>query len=247
MEFARYNVAMDTYYDDNPSSSKLSRAILVSMIVFIFLFIGGVSFLLLSGTSSILKKTSLLSDDSGSTTPKKTVQKNLGVSDDDPSVGPVDARVTIVEFSDFQCPFCQRAHPVINQILARYKEDIRFIYRDFPVASIHPDAQRAAEAGGCAHEQGKFWKLHDLLFQNQDDLSEKSVSDLAVQAGVNAVLFNECMRSGKFTSEVLQDIQEGTRLGVLGTPTFFINGNIVPGALSYETFAELVEYELHLN
>jgi len=166
--------------------------------------------------------------------------------DDDPFIGSKDAPVTIIEFSDFQCPFCKRAEPTIKQILETYGDKIRFVYRDFPL-TFHQNAQKAAEAAECADEQGKFWEYHDLLFEKQTEWSSdgvKKFKEYAVQLNLNTKDFNDCLDSGKMISEVNKDFQDGQSYGVTGTPTFFINNELISGAQPFEVFKQKIEEAL---
>ena len=163
---------------------------------------------------------------------------------DNPSRGPVDAPVTIIEFSDFQCPFCSRATGTVKKLEEAYPGKIRFVYRDFPLVQIHPRAARAAEAAACANDQGKFWAMHDALFSHQDKLEDADLKQRAADLGLDAALFGACLDSGRHTAEVKKDQSEGERYGVASTPAFFVNGRLIVGAQPYETFARVVEEEL---
>jgi protein-disulfide isomerase len=166
-------------------------------------------------------------------------------ADDDPALGPLDAEVVIVEFSDFQCGYCGRfATETLHQILDTYGDDIRFVFRDFPLTSIHAHAQKAAEAAQCAHEQGKYWEYHDLLFQNQQALGTDSLRRYAEQSVLDTEAFDECLDSGRYTSEVEKDLADGQSYGVTGTPTFFINGHLLVGAKPLSAFQAMIEDEL---
>ncbi|MFQ5800857.1 MAG: DsbA family protein [Candidatus Hydrothermarchaeales archaeon] len=167
--------------------------------------------------------------------------------DDDPWAGDKDAEVIIVEFSDFQCPFCARAAPTVNQIKKIYGDKVLFVYRDFPLSSIHPQAQKAAEASQCAFEQDKFWEYHDLLFEKQQDWAGVGVpkfKEYAADLGLDTDQFNGCLDSGKHAQEVTSDLQRGQHLGVTGTPTFFINGKKVVGAQPFSVFQGIIDDEL---
>jgi protein-disulfide isomerase len=167
--------------------------------------------------------------------------------DDDPWAGDKNADVIIVEFSDFQCPFCARALPTVNQIKETYGEKVLFVYRDFPLHSIHPEAQKAAEASQCAFDQDKFWEYHDLLFEKQSDWSGVGVpkfKEYAVDLGLDTDAFNDCLDSNKYADEVQADLLEGTHFGVTGTPAFFINGQKVSGAQPFSTFKQIIDAEL---
>lgn len=165
-------------------------------------------------------------------------------SRDDPFEGPVNASVVVVEFGDFQCPFCRQAFPTVRELSEKYKTRVKFIWRDFPLSSVHPDAQMAAEAGECAQEQGNFWAYHDALFINQHDLSASALVRYAQQVGLDATAFSACLTSRRFEQEVTQDLQAGLRAGVAGTPTFFINGQRLEGAIPTSIFEQILNEEL---
>lgn len=178
---------------------------------------------------------------------KEIVQGSGGAAsletDDDPSFGPQDARVVIVEFSDFQCPYCAKAKPTVSQIKETYPNDVRFVYRDYPL-SFHQNAQKAAEASECADEQGKFWQYHDLLFDKQGEWSSGGVSkfkDYARDLGLNTKDFDQCLDSGQMAEEVKQDFADGQSAGVNGTPAFFVNGEMISGAQPFSVFQEKIE------
>jgi len=163
---------------------------------------------------------------------------------DAPVRGAATAPVTIVEFSDFHCPFCRRAQPVINQVLAKYGDKVKLVFRDFPLDNLHPQARAAAEAARCATEQGKFWEFHDQVFANDADGSPAGLDRLAKQAGIDVGAFERCRTSGKYKTVVQASNQEGTRLGITGTPTFFINGRTLVGAQPLEAFTKVIDEEL---
>lgn len=168
------------------------------------------------------------------------VLSNELLTEDDPSFGPKDAKVHIVEFGDFQCPYCKEAFPIVKKILSEYGNRIHLVFRDFPLLDMHPEALKAAEATECAQEQGKFWQLHDKIFQNQDRLSDSNLKLWARQLGLEPGKFNSCLDSGKYYDEVLEDLEAGIKAGVTGTPTFFINGYKVPGIISEENFKRII-------
>ncbi len=171
-----------------------------------------------------------------------------GVSaDDDPFLGPEDAPITIVEFSDFQCPYCARfRQQTFDALFEQYGDQIRLVYRDFPLNSIHPEAQKAAEASQCAHEQGKYWEMHDAMFANQaiTGLSIDALSSMAEQIGLDVDTFTACVDSGKYADEVANDLRDGSSYGVTGTPTFFINGVRLVGAQPLVAFTTIIDQEL---
>jgi protein-disulfide isomerase len=165
--------------------------------------------------------------------------------DDDPSLGPADAPVTIIEFSDFQCPYCSRFQTeTFPQIIQNYGDRVRFVYRDFPLTSLHANALKAAEASECADDQGAYWKYHDLLFQNQSALDDASLKNYAASLGLDTAAFNQCLDSDSTMSEIQKDYQDGITAGVQGTPAFFVNGNLIEGAQPYSVFQAAIEAAL---
>jgi protein-disulfide isomerase len=157
--------------------------------------------------------------------------------------GPKDAPIELVEFSDFQCPFCQRANPTVEQVLKTYGNRIHFVYRHYPLPS-HPNARQAAEAAACAGEQGHFWPFHDELFANPAKLGDDDLKAHAVAAGLDASKFNACVDARHSKSEVDKDIAEGNAAGVTGTPAFFVNGRSLEGAQPFEAFKRVIDEEL---
>ncbi len=166
--------------------------------------------------------------------------------DDDPAKGPADAPVTIVAFSDFQCPFCGRSERTLARVLETYKGKVRYVFRDFPLG-FHQHAMDAAQAAGCVFELGgneKYWAYHDKLFQNQRSLDRDSLVKFAGEVGVDQAKFKECLESGRRQAEVEKDIRDGQQAGVSGTPAFFVNGRLISGAQPFETFQEVIDDEL---
>ncbi len=161
-----------------------------------------------------------------------------------PTQGPANAPVTIVEFSDFQCPFCSRLIPTLEQVKAKYGDKVRVVFRQYPLP-MHAQAQKAAEASLCANEQGKFWEMHDAMFKNQQQLAVENLKAKAAELGLNADSFNSCLDSGKFQAKVAEDQQAGTAAGVSGTPALFINGRFINGAVPLEQLTEVIDDELH--
>src|SRR5216683_5185867 len=157
-----------------------------------------------------------------------------------PSRGPARAPVEIVEFSDFQCPFCLRAHPTVAQVLTTYGDGVRFVYRHYPLPN-HPFARPAAEAAACAGEQGKFWPYHDKLFASPSKLSEIDLKQHATELGLNVPQFNACVDSHKLKAKVDEDIKAGEEAGVNGTPAFFINGRVLSGAQPFDAFKKIID------
>lgn len=167
----------------------------------------------------------------------------VDVPSDSPSFGPATAKVTIVEWSDFQCPYCARAVPVIKQIKDTYKNDVRVVFRHQPLRSIHPQAEIAAEASMAAHEQGKFWEMHDVLFANARALSRPDLEKYAQQLGLDMNKFKAVLDSGKYKQRIDADSKAGIAIGAGGTPTFFINGRKQIGA-NFTQMKTLIDEEL---
>jgi protein-disulfide isomerase len=161
-----------------------------------------------------------------------------------PAKGPETAQITIVKFEDFQCPFCKQAQPAFTDILNRYNGKVRLVHKDLPLDSIHPAARQASEAARCAHDQGKFWVLHDKLYEHAPKHTIDDLRLYAKQVGLNQSSFEQCLSSGKYRAAVQKDVSEGAQLGITGTPTFFINGRELSGAQSVEAIAQIIDEEL---
>jgi predicted DsbA family dithiol-disulfide isomerase len=160
-----------------------------------------------------------------------------------PARGLRTAEVTVVEFSDFQCPFCARVTPTLKRLEEKYKDRVRIVFRDYPLP-MHRDAPKAAEAARCAAEQGKFWEMHDALFANQKELGVADLKRHATRIGADAPAFDACLDSGKTADAWRADLKDGEAYGVSGTPTFFVNGRVLSGTPSFEAFAEVIDEEL---
>lgn len=164
-------------------------------------------------------------------------------ADDDPFLGPQDAPVTLIEFSDFQCPYCRRVQSVLKRLMTAYHGQLKLVFRDFPLRRIHPEAQKAAEAAQCANDQGQFWPYHDRLFA-VTELGTEDLKQYAVELGLDAGQFNACLDSEKYRQEVQKDMDDAIAVGVNATPSFFVNGLPINGAVPFERFVEMVELAL---
>jgi protein-disulfide isomerase len=162
---------------------------------------------------------------------------------DGPTRGPAGAPIELIEFSDFQCPYCLRANPIVKQVLSTYGDRIRFVYRNYPLPS-HPNARPAAEAAQCAAEQGQFWPYHDRLFADPSKLADEDLKQSASALGLDAARFNACFDSHKYKGRVEADIQAANEAGVNGTPAFFINGRMLSGAQPFDEFKRVIDEEL---
>jgi protein-disulfide isomerase len=168
------------------------------------------------------------------------------IAADGPAQGPSSAPIELIEFSDFQCPYCLRAHPILKQVLSTYGDRIRFVYRNYPLAS-HPNARPAAEAAQCAAEQDKFWPYHDRLFADQSKLGDNDLKASAAALGMDAAKFNACFDEHKYKGRVDADVQAGNEAGVDGTPAFFVNGRMLSGAQPFDEFKRVIDEELALK
>jgi protein-disulfide isomerase len=162
----------------------------------------------------------------------------------EPAEGPASAPVTIVEFSDFECPFCGRVVPTLEKVRETYADEVRVVFKQFPLRRLHPHAQKAAEASLCARDQGGFWELHDAMFADQKALTVEDLAAKAEAVGLDVDAFGECLESGRHAEAVDEDLREGTIVGVSGTPALFVNGRMLSGAVAYETLAEVIDDEL---
>lgn len=159
---------------------------------------------------------------------------------DDPSLGSKDAKLKIVYFADFGCPYSEQVSHVVRAVAEQYPENVEFIYRDFPLTELHPGADLAALAGTCADKQGKFWELHDILYASSSDFTPTSLMAMADEAGLNTTSFRNCVEDPDTMSELAADLEDGVAAGVVGTPTFFFNGQKIEGAIPFSTFNDLV-------
>ena len=165
-------------------------------------------------------------------------------TDGDPSIGPEDAPVTIIEFSDYQCPYCAQWYlQVYQQVMSAYPRQIKFVYRDNPLSS-HPEAVPAAEAANCAGEQGAYWKFHDALFNGQYGLGRSAYDQYATDLGLNTSAFDACLDSHRYQGEVRADASDAARVGISSTPSFVINGRLLVGALPFADFKAVIDEEL---
>ena len=172
---------------------------------------------------------------------ENTVKVDLTIRNGEYIRGNPNAKVTIIEFSDYECPFCQRFHTTVKQALIDYPDDVNWVYRHFPLDSIHPNARPAAEASECAGEQGKFWEFSDAMFEDQGSLGSNFYVQVATNNGLNMNQFNECVSSRKYQDKVESDLQEGLATGVNGTPGSFVNGRSIAGAVPYANLKAAID------
>jgi len=163
---------------------------------------------------------------------------------DAPILGDPKAPVTIVEWSDFQCPFCNRVSPTLAQIQKEYGDRVQFVFKHMPLSSIHPQAQAAHAAAEAAHRQGKFWEMHDLIFENQRDLRVETLEGYAQKIGLDMDRYRRDVESREVASRIDADVKQANELGVTGTPAFFINGRFLSGAQPFVNFKRQIDAAL---
>lgn len=235
-------------------SSDKSKLFLPISIIFAALIISGAVFYTRSGSSKTAANIgAAVAPDLTGGTPQITGPVNVS-ADDDAYIGKEKAPVTIIEFSDFECPFCRRFwKETLPEIKQSYIDTgkARFVYRDFPLP-FHPGAMPAAEGAKCAREQGKFWEMHDAIFGEQEkqgsgtiQFTADDVKQWAGKIGLNTAKFNQCLDSGKYKQEVEKDIADGSSSGVNGTPATFINGRLISGAQPFAAFKSIIDEELN--
>ena len=163
------------------------------------------------------------------------------IAAEDHAQGSPNAECTLVEYGDYQCSYCGQAYPVVKRLQERFGESLRFVFRNFPLAEAHPDAEHAAEAAEFAAAGGKFWEMHDLLYENQADLGEDALLALAGRLHLSADELDAALKAGTYRSHVRADFSGGVSSGVNGTPTFFIDGQRHDGSYDYKTLAGAVQ------
>jgi protein-disulfide isomerase len=172
------------------------------------------------------------------------VTPRIQVASTGSAIGPVDAPVTIVEFSDYQCPYCQRAEPTVKQVLQQYEGQVRFVYKHFPLESIHPLARGASEAAGCAEDQGRFWDYHERVFAAANGLEPAALEGYATELELDLEAFRACVAERRHADKITTDLRDGQAAEVSSTPTFFVNGVKLKGAQPFSEFQRLIEAEL---
>lgn len=208
-------------------------------------FLAGTMWTKIQSLEEGIKKTKIQPTQPTPEVPSGAGEKRIEVkiSPNDPVKGNPEALLTIVEFSDFQCPFCGQAQETLEQILETYKDKVKLVYKDYPLP-FHENAENAALAALCAKEQEKFWEYHDKLFANQEKLALSDLKKYAQDLGLDSPQFNSCLGSKKYKNQVDEDTNEGQRIGVSGTPAFFLNGREISGAQPFENFKEVIDEEL---
>jgi protein-disulfide isomerase len=173
-------------------------------------------------------------------------RKTVPIPADAPVLGPADAPITIVEFTDYQCPYCQQAQQYVDRVMEAYKGKVRLVYQEFPLDG-HPQAKPAGRAARCAGEQGKFWEMHTSMLRSPGAFDTPDLQNRATSFGLDAARFNACITSDKYDGVIQKAIDSGRSIGVSGTPTFFLNGRSFSGAQPFEMFERMIEDELALG
>jgi len=203
--------------------------LIIVLLTIILVLIVAIGFYIYNGLKDAKKQTGL----------KLSGQQYDAAAGDHYWLGSAKAPITIVEFGDFACPVCEQSFPTIREISVKYKDDIKFIWRDYPVIAEY--SALLALAGRCAGEQGLFWPMHDKLFQNQSVNTVDQLSALAKQVGVDTLRFNDCITKQKYLPQIQKDLSDGQAFGNTGTPTYFINGYKVSGDIPYDVFVKIIE------
>ncbi|MFH2038626.1 MAG: thioredoxin domain-containing protein [Chloroflexota bacterium] len=226
-------------------SSGFHRPVIYSILLVSVFVLGLISGFLIWGASTPVAANSVAVE--GQTTPEAAQQVTRYPVEEggNPSIGPADAPITIIEFSDYQCQYCQKwESEVFQRLLDEYPTQVRIVYRDFPLDSIHPQASSAANAANCAGEQDSYFQYHDKLFSYEYDLGKEAYLTYARELKLDMNSFTACLENDLYAAEVAADISYAVDLGVQSTPTFFINGLYMVGAQPYETFKKLIDQEL---
>lgn len=220
------------------------NSLVVLLLPLVFLAGLGLGYLLWGKSSRF--PTASVSTSTSSTPVSAQQTKRYDISTDgSPSIGPANAPITLVEFSDYECTYCRKWHDeVYHRLLQDYKDKIRFVYRDFPLTGLHPNAVSAAESAYCAGEQGNYWEYHDLLFTGQYELGMDGYQKYASTLKMDMNQFNDCLNNRRYQTTVQSNYSFAANLGIQSTPTFFINGLAVVGAQPYEYFKQVIDMEI---
>lgn len=226
-------------------SSGLHRPLIYSILLVCVFVLGMISGFLIWGQGSSAVANAVADSEQTLPTPVQQVTRYPVEEGGNPSIGPADAPITIIEFSDYQCPYCQKwESEVYQRLLDDYPTQVRIVYRDFPLNSIHPEAAPAANAANCAGEQDEYFQYHDKLFSYELNLGKEAYLQYARELKLDMTAFTACLESDRYEAEVTADLNYAVELGVQSTPTFFINGLYMVGAQPYETFKKLIDQEL---
>ena len=224
--------------------SLIALGVVVIIIMLISQFAGGNNMKLADNAKNTFSEKGELANNknlSSDNLPSGAVTADIAIENTDNIRGNINAPITILEYSDFQCPYCARFHSTMEQIIAEYPEDVRWVYKHFPIDSIHPMARKLAEASECAADQDKFWEYSDEVYNNQKAINNASPSAFAKNIGLDMEEFNDCFDSAKYAERVRKQEREGQALGVNGTPGSFINGVSLGGAAPYANLKQMID------
>lgn len=248
--FQTIDPADDQLLDQNPMpvglrSTGFDRPLIYSILLVSVFVLGLISGFLIWGRSTPVAANTVADSVGSLPTPSQQVTRYPVEEGDNPSIGPADAPVTIIEFSDYQCPYCQKwQREVYQRLLDEYPTQVRLVYRDFPLNNIHPEAAPAANAANCAGEQDSYFPYHDKLFSYAMDLGKEAYLQYARELNLDMDTFTQCLESNRYAEEVTADMDYAVSLGIQSTPTFFINGLYLVGAQPYDVFKKLIDQEL---
>ncbi|MEM4260377.1 MAG: thioredoxin domain-containing protein [Candidatus Woesearchaeota archaeon] len=233
----------------NLRQKQNSLLMIIAIILLLVAVAGLLIYIFISKTGVNSATNTLNNQNSLSGISPEIIEFNKRIAGDSPSKGKPDAPVTIIEFIDFQCPFCAKFYrEAYKQILTQYVDTgkVKIVFKNFPLP-FHENAEKAAKAAECANEQGKFWDMHDKLFENQNALDTDSLKKYAKEISLDTNKFNSCLDSGKYSERIANDLKIGQEIGIQGTPGFLINGRIISGAQPFENFKKIIEQELSGN
>jgi len=236
------------FFDMSPTQSLVFGLVVgiaaVSLIGFVILLIDGKSAIASPGVNSAANVNAAVNVNAAPVAAPEAaadISKISPVTSADHIRGGTNAKVTLVAFSDFQCPYCQNHEETLAQLLKQYGDKIRVVWRNFPLTSLHPYAQKAAEAAECAGDQGKFWEMHDKIFSNQSAITVNDLKGYAADLGLNTSTFNSCLDSGKNAAKIAKQQQEAEAAGITGTPGTFVGSQLVKGAYPIGTFTAIID------
>lgn len=232
------------FLGQTPSHVVLALGVCIGILgTVLFLFVFGPA---KGNTDTLVQNPIVNTVPTNPTAPTPVVNTNVKITKEDHILGDINAPVHLVEYSDFECPFCARFEPTIRQIMDEYKGKVAFTYRHYPLTQIHPMAQKSAEASECAGDQKAFFPMHDKLFElsRNSQLTVETIKKAAVELKLNAKTFNDCLDKGTKAAKVQADQAQGDSYGVQGTPATFINGQLVSGALPIDQIKAIINAEL---
>jgi len=241
-----------SFFGDNPKLSFLlglfagiAAFSTISALIMLIAFFSGSTFEFVKGGDTPEAVAEAVDQAAAAAQPTAEATEVPPVTSEDNVYGPSDAKVTLITYSDFECPYCAKFSSTIEDVIDEYGDDVRIVFRHFPL-SFHANAKGAALAAECAAEQGKFWQMHDVIFEANESgaMSVQAWKDAAEDLGLDTDDFNDCLDSEKYADKISKQMQEGAAAGVRGTPATFVNGTMVSGALPLESFVQIIDSQL---